>query len=163
MSLTIGARELMHLVIEGIWNHGDLEMADALFTSDYVNHGGLIPDLVRGPEAIKLSVALYRIAFPAFEITVDELTSEQDALVLRWVAHSRPLVLDGPADTKGGLRGITRCRLHDGRIAESWTVWDSRAALVRMSGTGKSQQQVVDDVKTREYWSLTRTGRSRGG
>ena len=50
--------------VEAIWNRGALEAADALFAPDYVNHGGLIPDLVRGPEAIKVGVALYRTAFP---------------------------------------------------------------------------------------------------
>ena len=129
MSLTINTGELVHRVIEEIWNRGELEMADALFTHDYVNHGGLIPDLVRGPEAIKLGVVLYRTAFPHFHIAVDGVTAEEGAMVLRWVAHSSPPLMDGPAGTKGGLRGITRCRLRSGKIAESWTVWDNRTAF----------------------------------
>jgi hypothetical protein len=56
----ISSRELVRLAVEEIWNQGDLDTADAVFTPDYVNHGGLIPDLIRGPEAVKLSVALYR-------------------------------------------------------------------------------------------------------
>ena len=31
--------------VEEVWNQRDLDVADALFTHDYVNHGGLIPDL----------------------------------------------------------------------------------------------------------------------
>ena len=50
--------------IEAIWNGGDFTVADALFAPGYVNHGGLIRDLVRGPEALKVAVALYRAAFP---------------------------------------------------------------------------------------------------
>ena len=56
---------LVRHAVEAIWNRGELEAADAVFAPDYVNHGGLITDLVRGPEAIKVSVALYRRAFPA--------------------------------------------------------------------------------------------------
>jgi len=145
MSLTISTGELVHLVIEEIWNRGELDVADALFTNDYVNHGGLIPDLVRGPEAIKLGVALYRSAFPHFHITVDGVTTEEDAIVLRWVAHSRPPLMDGAAGTKGGLRGITRCRLGSGKIAESWTVWDSRTALVRLDATASKRTRGGDD------------------
>lgn len=52
--------------IDAIWNRGELVVADELFGPDYVNHDGLIPDLVHGPEAIKISVALYRVAFPDF-------------------------------------------------------------------------------------------------
>lgn len=132
MNLTITTRELVHVVIEEIWNRGKLEMADELFTHDYVNHGGLIPDLLRGPEAIKLSVTLYRSAFPTFRIAVDELTTDKAAMVLRWVADCTPPLMDGPAPRKGGLRGITRCRLREGKIAETWTVWDGRAAFIQM-------------------------------
>lgn len=135
MRLTISTGELVHLVIEKIWNHGDLETADALFSDDYVNHGGLIPDLVRGPEAVKLSVALYRSAFPGFQIEIDGFTTDREAIVIRWVAHSTPSLKHELTPRKGGLRGITRCRLRDGKIAESWTVWDSRAALVLLGAT----------------------------
>ena len=45
---------LVRRAVEEIWNGGDLALADVLFAPDYVNHGGLIPDLVRGPEAIKV-------------------------------------------------------------------------------------------------------------
>jgi hypothetical protein len=62
MSLTIPTRELAHVLIEAIWVRGELKVADALFTHDYIHHGGLISDLIRGPEAIKLSVVLYRSA-----------------------------------------------------------------------------------------------------
>jgi len=50
--------DLVRQAVEAIWNRGELDAADALFAPDYVNHGGLIPDLVRGPEAVKLSAAL---------------------------------------------------------------------------------------------------------
>ena len=132
MGLTTSTGELVHLVIENIWNRGELEMADALFTHDYVNHGGLVTDLVRGPEAVKFSVVLYRRAFPAFQVDIDGFTTDNGAIVIRWVAHGTPSLSLRHELTprKGGLRGITRCRLRDGKIAESWTVWDERAALL---------------------------------
>ena len=40
---------LIRRVIDAIWNGGDLDVADELFASDYINHNGLIPDIVRGP------------------------------------------------------------------------------------------------------------------
>ena len=164
MRLTISTGELVHLVIEEIWNRGELELADALFAHDYVNHGGLIPDLVRGPEAIKLSVVLYRSAFPTFQIAIDEVTSERDATVLRWVAHSGPPLMDGPAPRNGGLRGITRCRLQSGKIAESWTVWDSRTALVRLGAMTRELTRDGDDgVESRVSRRRKLNGRLRGG
>jgi hypothetical protein len=41
--------------IEAIWNRGDLDVADELFAADYVNHYGLIADLVFGPEPVLTS------------------------------------------------------------------------------------------------------------
>ncbi|MEX0682602.1 MAG: ester cyclase [Dehalococcoidia bacterium] len=148
--MTISTSSLVHLVVEEVWNQGDLELADALFTDNYVNHGGLIPDLIRGPEAIKLSVALYRRAFPDFHIAVDEVTTEHGATVIRWVAHSKPPLI-GPADRTGGLRGITRWRLQQGKIAESWIVWDNRAFLVRLGAAEpKLARDRLNEVASRE-------------
>lgn len=134
MTPTLSTEKLVQLVIEDIWNRADTEMAGELFTDDYVNHGGLIPDVIHGPEAIRFSVALYRRAFPAFEITVDQVESSGEAIEVRWTAHDRPL---GPGDSPGAeacLRGITRCRVVAGRIAESWTVWKGPRSLMRFSG-----------------------------
>src|SRR5690348_11930832 len=70
-------RAVVRRVVEEIWNRGQLEVADEVFAPAYVNHDGLITDLVRGPEAIKISVALYRLAFPNLEITIDHLLADQ--------------------------------------------------------------------------------------
>ena len=81
---------LVRQVIEEIWNAGDLDLADRLFAPDYINHGGLIPDLVRGPEAIKVSVVLYRTAFPQFRLAVLDLLAEGQSVAVRWAAHRTP-------------------------------------------------------------------------
>ena len=137
MRLTINAQELTHLLVDGIWNGGKLELADVLFSKDYVNHGGLIPDLLHGPEAIKLSVTLFRSAFPRFQVAVHGVTTDGEATVIRWVAHSRPPLMSRRTDNKNSLRGITRLRIDGGQIAESWTVWDNRAGLVRFGAVNR--------------------------
>jgi hypothetical protein len=55
--------------IEAIWNRGDLDVADELFAPDYVNHDGVISDLVIGPEAITISAALH-LALPNLSVVV---------------------------------------------------------------------------------------------
>lgn len=123
---------LVRRAIEEIWNRGDLALADVLFAPRYVNHGGLIPDLVYGPEAIKVSVALYRTAFPGLHITVEALVAEGEMVELHWTARRGPpaaraaLARTSPRET---LRGTTRSRLADGQIGESWTSWDRAAVL----------------------------------
>jgi len=118
--------------VEEIWNQGDLELADVLFSPAYVNHGGLIPDLVYGPEAIKASVALYRTAFPGFHITVEALAAAGEMVDLQWTARRAPPDSRHRAasDSGGGmLHGTTRGRLAANQIAESWTTWDHVGVL----------------------------------
>jgi predicted SnoaL-like aldol condensation-catalyzing enzyme len=71
-------------VVEEVWNRGEIELADELFTPEYVNHNGLVPDLVSGPEAIKVSVALYRAAFPGLHVTVEGLVADGKTVAFRW-------------------------------------------------------------------------------
>ncbi len=121
-------------IVETIFNEGELAEADAVFTPDYVNHGGLIPDLVHGPEAIKVAVALYRTAFPAFHITIAELRVDGAAILLRWVAHDgAALARSAGAESidRGSLEGTTRAHFIDHRIAESWTSWDAAGTVQR--------------------------------
>lgn len=123
---------LVRRAIDAIWNRGALDVADALFAPDYVNHHGLITDLVLGPEAIKISAALYRLAFPDLYVTVEELSTNVDTVMVRWTARR-----GSTGDHEGGaftanqklLTGITRSRLAGGKIMESWTEWDRPRAL----------------------------------
>ena len=126
---------LVRRAVEEIWNGGDLALAEVLFASTYVNHGGLIPDLVRGPEAITSGVTLYRTAFPTFHLTVEALVAEGAVVELAWAARSTPdrRARDARASAPGTLRGTTRSRLAGGQIAESWTTWD-RAGVLRSLG-----------------------------
>jgi hypothetical protein len=129
MAETHNAALVRRAVME-IWNRGKLDLADVLFAADYVNHAGLIPDLVRGPEAIKFSVAFYRTAFPNFHISIDELTAKRDAVVLRWSARSSaPLAGSASSATQHTLKGIIVSRCAGGQIMESWTHWDQAGVL----------------------------------
>jgi hypothetical protein len=112
---------LVRRAVEEIWNKGNLTVANVLFTADYVNHAGLIPNLVRGPEAIKISVALYRTAFPNFHITMDELTTARNAVLLRWTARG--------GTPQGTLTGILISRIDGDKIAESWMQWNQEGVM----------------------------------
>jgi hypothetical protein len=121
---------LVRRAVVEIWNQGKLEVADVLFAADYVNHAGLISDLVSGPEAIKISVAFYRAAFPNFHITMDLLTAKRDAVVLRWTARSSALLaVSASSTTQGTLTGLVVSRCAGGQIVESWTHWDQASVL----------------------------------
>ena len=118
------AAALLRRAVEEIWNRGELDVADVLFTADYANHAGLIPDLVRGPEAIKIGVAFYRTAFPDLYITIDALTGQRNAVLLRWTARS--------ATQSNTLTGLLVTCIVGNHIAESWMQWDQASTLERI-------------------------------
>jgi hypothetical protein len=128
-----GDSALLRRVIDEIWNAGDLDLADELFASTYSNHGGLISDLIIGPEAIKFSVALYRLAFPDLHIEVTDLRSIASRVRLSWTGRPAPaaraIAADAYNDVKAQLTGHVICMVEDGRIVESWMGWDSTLAL----------------------------------
>lgn len=131
---------LVRRAVEDIWNRGALDLADILFTRDYINHAGLIPNLIRGPEAIKISVALCRTAFPAFLITIEALLTKRDAVLLRWTAHSNvPPYRRTAGPTPGTLSGVLVCRIAHNQIAESWTHWDQPGVLAQLRGTPRNR------------------------
>lgn len=118
--------ELVRRAIEAIWNRCELDVADELFSPDYVNHDGLIPDLIRGPEAVKFSAAFYRRAFPGLHISIEQLSTEGETVVFHWTAWRRSA--DGPGGSTLAadprlLTGVTRSRLAGGKVTESWTEW----------------------------------------
>jgi hypothetical protein len=124
---------LVRRAVVEIWNQGELAVADALFTSDYINHAGLISDLVRGPEAIKISVAFYRAAFPELQITIDQLTAKRDAVLMRWTARNSASLGGSVARaTQGSLIGMLLCRIAHDQIAESWMHWDQSGVLAQL-------------------------------
>jgi hypothetical protein len=115
---------LVRQAIDAIWNHGDLDVADQTFSSEYVNLGSQIGDVVVGPESVKLSAAFYRLAFPDLHVTVEQLIANDDTVVVHWTASRGPPTVNGAFKANQRLlTGTTHGRLAGGRIVETHTVW----------------------------------------
>ena len=124
----------MRRAVEAIWNRGDLDVADELFAVDYLNPQRMVSDLL-GPEAIQISAAWYRVAFPGLHVKVEEVSTVEDTFLLRWTASNSSDRLDASnlASEPRSLTGITRSRIAAGKIVESWTEWD-RIGVLRELG-----------------------------
>jgi len=115
---------VVRFAIDAIWNRGDLDVADELFSPEYVNLDSQLGDLVAGPESIKLSAAFYRLAFPDLHVTVDWLSANVDSVVVHWSAGRGPPAPDGAVAARQRLlTGTTHSRLSGGRIVETRTDW----------------------------------------
>src|SRR5574341_1623858 len=122
--------------LEEVFNKGKLNVLDEIIASDHVNSGpGTLPGLPAGPEGAKQLVTVYRNAFPDVHFTVDEQIAEGDKVVTRWTGHGthQGELLGIPATGKSStVTGIAVDRIVNGKIAESWGIFDQFGMLQQL-------------------------------
>ena len=100
-----------------------------------MNHDSALPEPTVGQDAAKASIQGYRAAFPDLRLTVEDQIADDDRVVTRWSAKGTQEgdLMGVPATGKQAtVTGITIDRIVDGRIAESWTNWDTLGLLQQL-------------------------------
>lgn len=111
--------------LKEIWSKGNLGFADQVLASDYTRHDRELH--LRGPEAYKRFVRAYREVFPDLEFTGEHLVAEEDKVYIRWKATAS---LRG--GKKGEIIGSDLLRIVDGKIVESWPLFDALGLMRQM-------------------------------
>ena len=126
-------QEIVRRYFEEIWDRGDLDIVDQLFSPDFVRHGpALEGGDVRGPEGLKQLVRLYRGSFPDLKVPIDEQITEGNVVVTRWTAHGThqgELLGTAPTGRRATVPGMLMDRIAGGRIAEEWASYDALRML----------------------------------
>jgi predicted ester cyclase len=121
------------------FGEGNVDLIDELSTDSYVGHDQLSGDQDR--EASKQSVLDYRGAFPDLTFTVEDAFAADDKVVIRWSAvgtfENALMGIEPTGETGDPVRGITIDRYEDGRVAESWTSWDTLTLMRNMGVVGQ--------------------------
>jgi len=128
-------KALSRRVLEEAFNAGNIDVIDELVTTDFVNHDAALPEAMIGPEAAKATISGYRTAFPDLRITIEEQIADDQGVATRWSAkgtHEGDLMGMAPTGKQSTVTGITIDRIVDGRIAESWTNWDTLGMLQQL-------------------------------
>jgi steroid delta-isomerase-like uncharacterized protein len=118
-----------------IWNNGNLDVADELFSRDYVNHDPASPEIPPGPEGVKQLAKMYRRAFPDLRFTIDEMLATGDRVVTRWTGegtHRGPLRGLPATGRRVRVCGISIHRMAGGRIVETWVSWDTLGMMEQL-------------------------------
>ena len=116
---------VVRLAIDAIWNRGNLDVADELFSPEYMNVDSQLGNLVAGPETIKLSAAFYRLAFPDLHVTVEWLAANVDTVVVHWIASRGPPNRDGTGHGPAAAADGNHAQPAGWReIVETRTDWD---------------------------------------
>jgi len=128
-------KALSRRLMEEAFNAGNLDVVDELVATGFVNHDPAIPESTVGPEAAKANISGYRAAFPDLRIKVEDQIADGDRVVTRWSAkgtHQGELLGIPPTGKQSTVTGITIDLIVDGRIAESWTNWDTLGMLQQL-------------------------------
>jgi steroid delta-isomerase-like uncharacterized protein len=129
--------------VEEIFSGGKLDVADEIYTTDFVDYDLVLPQTMNGPEEMKEYVSMYRSAFPDLEVTLEDQVAEGDKVVNRWTArgtHQGEYMGVSPTGEEVQFAGMHISRVNEeGKIAENWEVYDLMG-LMRQIGAAHSQQ-----------------------
>jgi steroid delta-isomerase-like uncharacterized protein len=109
-----------------VWNQHRVGAIDKYYAPEYVHHDVSRPDLTTLADYKAWSSAL-QAGIPDVTVAIDDLMADQDMAVKRWTASGTQRgELAGIPPTNKPVRfsGVSIYRFRDGRIVESWYVYD---------------------------------------
>lgn len=111
-------------VFDEIFNEGKFQVAEEIYSKDYVNHAPHRDASLAEDEAAQ---RFEKQACPDLKMTVSQMVAEGDLVTVLWFATGTDTVRMGWMPATGAkieLRGITIWRVTDGKIREEWTSFD---------------------------------------
>jgi steroid delta-isomerase-like uncharacterized protein len=127
-------KTVVRSLFDQVLNRGRLEMIDACFAEDFVEHNP-VPGQKAGREGVKHRVSALRAAFPDVRFVLDEVVAEGEIVAVRyrWEATHSGTFLGIPATGRRvAVRGMDFYRFQNGRVAEHWDNMDELSMLSQL-------------------------------
>lgn len=119
--------ETVRRVLKDFWQDGKLEVADEVFTPDFIRHDPHNAD-VHGPEGYKRLVAKMRSAFPDLHVHIDQLTPYRNLVNFRVRVsgtHLGDFAGIWPTGARCEIGTNTEVHLNrEGKVTEGWVQSD---------------------------------------
>ncbi len=137
-------KDLVRKYFEGMFNRHDLEVANEVFSSNYINHQECDmnrENVDRGREGFKEMARMFYTGFPDLKSTIEDIIAAEDKVVTRWVTrgtHTGNFSGIAPTNKQVTVTGITIDRIVDGRIVESWTSFNVLDLMQQIGAIGES-------------------------
>ena len=122
----------------GIWNEGNLAIADELIAPDYVQRSTANSEDLIGIDAFKELITNVRTQFPDFKITVEELIIKDDKIVWRWIMTGTNTGTTSdipPTGKKMQCEGVGILHVVDGKIVERLIYYNEADMLTQLGYT----------------------------
>jgi predicted ester cyclase len=121
---------------EQVWNQGNEAAIDQYFAATGISRGlrggG---DVVRGPVEFKSFWRDLKTAFPDINIKISDVVEFQDNIAVTWIAemtHQGNFGPLAPTQRRVKTRGIAVNRIENGKIVDSWNVWDQDGLMSQL-------------------------------
>jgi len=119
-----------------VCNGRKLDVTEELFAANHTYHDPASPGIGPGPAGQKQLIGNYQIGFGDAKWTVHEvLDAGADRVVTRWTGsgtHTGELMGIAPTGKSVSVDGIWIHRIADGKIVETWNVWDTLGMLQQL-------------------------------
>jgi len=130
-------------IIEEIFGAGKYDVADELVAPGAKGHDPALPEPTMGPQGLKEAARGYREAFPDLRATVEQVIEQGDYVALRWTCrgtHKGELFGIAPTGKGVTVTGTTIDQWKNGKLAESWTNWDTLGLLQQLGAVPAAMQ-----------------------
>ncbi len=107
------------------------DLAGELFTDDHEFHDPQIPGIPPGPDGVAGAVTVYQVGVDG-HWTIEDMFSAGDKVTVRWTGTGTHVGdVNGIPATNRPIRvdAISIHRIQEGKIAETWEVWDTLGFL----------------------------------
>jgi steroid delta-isomerase-like uncharacterized protein len=118
---------------EEMCNGRKIELAPELFTADHTFHDPQVPG-APGPQGMVETISTYQKGVNG-NWGIEEMFSAGDRVVVRWTGTGTHVgEMNGIPPTGKSVRvdAISIHRMRDGKIAETWEVWDTLGFLQQL-------------------------------
>jgi steroid delta-isomerase-like uncharacterized protein len=132
-------KAIVKRLVEELWNAGNPELADQLYSADYVRHGPYAEPPIRGSEALKKFASMYLSAVPDLRHEIEDQFAREDSVVSRATArgtHRGEMMGIAPTGKPIVFSMFLQHRMASGKIVEEWVMYDLHGILQQVGAGG---------------------------
>ena len=132
-------KQLISRMNHEVWNKGNLDILDKLYTSDFVLHFLFDGSESRGIDSLREHVRELRKAFPDWSEKIRRTVAEGDLVVIHYVSTGTNLgrwLGNPPTGKRIQINEVSIFRIEDSKIAEQWLLPDIFSMQQQLAGAG---------------------------
>lgn len=120
-------KELVHRMNDEVWNKGNLELLDELFSQDVVRHFLPNGSDTKGLDQLRNHIASHRMAFPDWAEEIKLIVAEGDLVATHFTSTGTNVgsfLGNQPTGKQIHINEMSIYRIADGKIVEQWLIPD---------------------------------------